>query len=982
MSDKMTPIPFSKLLNWVLTEKEKLGTIFSIQRPYKADGRFNRDIFGRKLETPIGPAAGPNSQLAQNIVASYYAGARFFELKTVQNMDGEELSKCVSKPCITAADECYNCEWSTELEVPQARDEYIKAWMILNMMAKEFDLGDMDGFQFNMSVGYDLEGIKGPKVAPFIDAMKDASTTEIFAECKAALLDACKQGKFKKFTAADVEAISPNVCNSVTISTLHGCPPEQIEQIANHLIDEKGLNTFIKCNPTLLGYEFARKMMDDMGYDYVVFDDAHFVGNEERGLKGDLQWEDAIPMLTRLLEKCNSKGLQFGVKITNTFPVDVTRGELPSEEMYMSGKALFPLSMSLANKLAKEFKGKLQISYSGGADYFNIKEIENAGLWPITVSTTILKPGGYQRLVQLAELTQNTGAKVNSVDASATQKICDGLLTNEHYRKSVKPSEKKKIPAYSPLINCYTAPCNYGCPIHQDITSYMKNAAEGNFEAALEVIVDKNPLPFMTGTICAHNCMNQCTRNFYESPVNIRNMKLISAEKAFDSLFSKLKFKEGRNEKVAIIGGGPAGLAAAYFLAKEGIKSTIFEKSANLGGTVRNVIPDFRISKEAIEKDVKLCTSHNVEVKLNTKIDDVASLKSQGFSHVIWAVGATVPGELKIDSDKEPLNAVEFLSSLKSNPNPSLGKNVVVIGGGNTAMDTARAAKRTAGVEHSYIVYRRTKRYMPADEEELVMAIDDGVEFKELLAPISHKNGKLLCEVMRLGKPDASGRRGVEGTGEKVESLCDTVIASVGEKAAAVPAGVIAAGDAVKGPATIVEAIRDARAAVDQILAANSYKLIPSKSTESEIYAVRGKIALRKAEGSTEEQGRCLGCDVICENCVEVCPNRANVAIKVPGLDKKQVIHVDYMCNECGNCLTFCPYDSSPYLSKFTLFANEADFAASKNQGFTVLDKNNLQCKIRLDGKEFTWKKGDSISDENIASLIEAVVTSYDHLLI
>jgi putative selenate reductase len=115
---------------------------------------------------------------------------------------------------------------------------------------------------------------------------------------------------------------------------------------------------------------------------------------------------------------------------------------------------------------------------------------------------------------------------------------------------------------------------------------------------------------------------------------------------------------------------------------------------------------------------------------------------------------------------------------------------------------------------------------------------------------------------------------------------------------------------------------------------------------------------------------------------VEVCPNRANVAIKVPGLDKKQVIHVDYMCNECGNCLTFCPYDSSPYLSKFTLFANEADFAASKNQGFTVLDKNSLQCKIRLDGKEFTWKKGDSISDENIASLIEAVVTSYDHLLI
>ncbi len=138
--------------------------------------------------------------------------------------------------------------------------------------------------------------------------------------------------KFEKVTKEDIEAIPSDICNSATISTLHGCPPNEIESIANHLFKEKHLNTFIKCNPTLLGYEFARKTMDDMGYDYMVFGDFHF--------KDDLQYEDAIPMFKRLQALADELNLAFGVKITNTFPVDVTRNELPSEEMYMSGKSL------------------------------------------------------------------------------------------------------------------------------------------------------------------------------------------------------------------------------------------------------------------------------------------------------------------------------------------------------------------------------------------------------------------------------------------------------------------------------------------------------------------------------------------------------------------------------------------------------------------------------------------------------------------
>ena len=138
MSDIMTPIPFGKLMNWILEEHKK-GSIFGIKKPFAADPKKMSTIFGRGLETPFGPAAGPHTQLTQNIVASYVAGSRFFELKTVQKLDGEDLP--VSKPCIKADDECYNCEWSTELYVPQAYDEYIKAWFACKVLAREYGLG-------------------------------------------------------------------------------------------------------------------------------------------------------------------------------------------------------------------------------------------------------------------------------------------------------------------------------------------------------------------------------------------------------------------------------------------------------------------------------------------------------------------------------------------------------------------------------------------------------------------------------------------------------------------------------------------------------------------------------------------------------------------------------------------------------------------------------------------------------------------------
>ena len=997
MSDMMTCMPFGQLMDWVLQEKKGQDTVFGVHRPYTADPKNDMTIFTRNLETPVGPAAGPHTQLAQNIIASYYAGARFFELKTVQKMDGAELSACVNKPCILADDEGYNCEWSTELTVPDAMGEYIKAWFILHVIAKEFGLGAQDGFQFNISVGYDLAGIKGDKVNTFIDGMMEAKDTVIFQECRKWLWD--NADKFHNFTREDIEAIPSNVCNSATISTLHGCPPQEIESIANYLLTEKHLNTFVKCNPTLLGYDFARKTMDEMGYDYMVFGDFHF--------RDDLQYEDAVPMLTRLMKLSDELGLEFGVKITNTFPVDVTRNELPSEEMYMSGKALFPLSISLAAKLSAEFAGKLRISYSGGADYYNIDKIVGCGIWPVTMATTLLKTGGYQRFTQVADKVEGICPKKwEGIDVDALKKLAADAITDGHHVKNIKPVPNRKSTKEVPLLDCFYAPCSEGCPIHQDIPQYVALTGEGKYKEALEVILEKNALPFITGTLCAHNCMTKCTRNFYEESVNIRGTKLTAAEHGYEQLIGEIKAGEPNGKKVAVVGGGPAGIAAAYFLAREGTAVTIFEKEEKAGGVIRYVIPGFRIGDAAIDKDISFIQKMGVEIRTNTEITSVADLKAQGYDAVILAIGAGKPGTLKLEKG-ETVNALKFLRDFKANDGKlNIGKNVVVIGGGNTAMDTARAAKRTEGVEHVYLVYRRTKRYMPAAEDELLEVLEEGVEFKELLSPVSLDGGRLLCKKMKLGQMDASGRAGVTETADVVEVPADTVIVAVGEKIdtdfytanqIAVDergkakvndktletsvSGVYVAGDGARGAATIVEGIRDAQLAVKDILGKEITRDAAVTGDVKDCFEKKG-ILKHSKEAKTEEE-RCLTCNKVCENCVDVCPNRANISIKVPGMAMNQVIHVDYMCNECGNCKSFCPYASAPYKDKFTLFANEKDMADSKNDGFVVLDKENKTCKVRFVG-QITDCKADDPADklyDGLKKLICAVIDDYGYLI-
>ena len=982
MSELMTPIPFRELMTWITTEYQRDGTVFGVHRPYKA-GVKKLPIFGEAIETPFGPAAGPNTQLAQNIIAAYFAGARFFELKTVQKMDGADLAACINRPCILAEDECYNCEWSTELYVQQAYEEYVKAWCACHILSRVCGLGQPDGFVFNMSVGYDLEGIKGPKIDKYLNEMMDASGTPIFQECIKVLREMFPREEDL------IAAIPARISNSVTVSTLHGCPPDEIERIASYLITEKGLHTFVKCNPTLLGYQSARDILDGMGYDYIAFGEKHF--NE------DLQYADAIPMFRRLLALAGERGLEFGLKLSNTFPVDVKQSELPSEEMYMAGKSLFPLTIEMARRVSKEFDGRLRLSYSGGADFFNIDKLFQCGIWPITMATTELKPGGYQRFTQIGEKLEALAFHpFTQVDVNKVEALALAIREDKYHVKAVKPLPRRKLYSKVPLVDCFTAPCKGGCPIGQDIPEYIELCRKGEYASALRLITEKNPLPFITGTICAHNCMTKCMRNYYDQPVNIRATKLVAAEKGYDEYVSKLKapvpVTDGR--RVAVIGGGPAGMAAAYFCGRAGIPVTIFERSDCLGGVVRQVIPAWRISDDAIDKDVALMFKMGAEVKLNTEAPSVAELKAMGYTHIFFAVGAWRAGKLDIPGNVVPV--IQWLKDMKAGKEVPLG-HVAVVGGGNTAMDAARAALR-AGAKSSTLVYRRTKKYMPADAEELELAIADGVAFLELVAPVKQGDGKLVCEKMKLGDPDEKGRRKPVPTGETVEIPCDTVVSAVGEKVDSalftkngiavdergIPdfktnlEGVYVGGDAMRGPATVVEGIADAQYFANAVIGAAHTFSIPGKAKAARTEAIAKKGIL--CESAKCEGDRCLTCNVVCQVCADVCPNRANVVIELPD-GRHQILHVDRMCNECGNCAVFCPYDSAPYRDKFTLFLTREGFDESeKNQGFLPLGGKKVL--VRLDGRVFEADlDGQNDLPADIEVFIWTVLTKYAYLL-
>ena len=1015
-------------------------SIFSIDKAqfYKDDRKNTVNVFSQSCTTPMGPAAGPHTQLSQNIVASYLVGARFIELKTVQIMDHLEIAK----PCIDARDEGYNVEWSTEYTLEKAYDEYLKAWIVLHMIesAMEGKVVEKPSFIFNMSCGYNLEGIKQEKMQIFIDSMIDAGKKPLFDEyineAKALLDDGILEGSDwegrEECVRKTLDKISRNICPSVTVSTMHGCPPKEIEAICSYLLTEKKLDTFVKLNPTLLGYDTVRKVLDDLGFNYVVL--------KRESFEHDLQLSDAKAMLHRLVELAGKEGRKFGVKLTNTLGNVNPQDVLPGDERYGSGRILLPLSTRVALILSEEFNGTLPISYSGGVSALSVKELFEIGIHPITLATDMLHPGGYAKMKQLCEICKEAPEawKKETIDVSRLRKFVETVSSPKGIAgKEFRGTNSSKVGTPLSLFDCYVAPCVEACPIHQPIPEYVALAGEGRLAEALSLIYTSNALPNITGWICDHQCQNHCTRMDYEGPVQIREVKRIAAEKGFDEFKASMweKPDEPADVKAAVIGAGPAGLAAAYFLALAGFDTSVFEKEKNAGGVVANIIPEFRIPLEAVEKDVEFIKDNGVKFNFGTE-KTIKELRDEGFEYIFVGVGATASNDPHVSGNGPRESAISFLLRSKNGEKIDLGKNVVVVGGGNTAMDAARMAIRTQGVESVTVVYRRSQSEMPADREEYEMALSDGVKFLFLANPSDVTDGIMNLKKMVLGEKDASGRRKPVESGETFTLDCSYMISAIGEKADqnvldAIGVGeegkVYIIGDTKTGPSTVVRCIASAQSAVDDAIdkvyedilsqdddekecdcegectcSSQEEEVIEEdedideiRSEEDDFFAsIREKkssVLLSASKTSKDflktEAKRCLECSYYCNKCTEVCPNRANVMLDMrdTGLfdDPFQILHLDAYCNECGNCAAFCPHDGGPYLKKFTLFSRPDDFENSTNSGFYC---ENDQVKIRLDGKIIDGeidKDGKLVADvpEEVKAMVETVFVSYSYLL-
>ncbi|MFA6402078.1 MAG: putative selenate reductase subunit YgfK [Salinivirgaceae bacterium] len=929
MNDKFSPISIDKLLKIIISGENSrdgfLGISFSLSKPQDAYLSQKTQLFNQTLDFPLGVAAGPHSQLVQNIISAWLCGARYIELKTIQTLDELE----VEKPCINMQDEGYNCEWSQELTIKETYSQYLDAWILLHVLNHKMGNPTMDGTIFNMSVGYNMEGILKENVQWFLNKMQNCSVEKVE---KIALLKPL-------YPQIDEIEIPDIISNNITLSTMHGCPPDEIEKIAIYLIEKRKLHTYIKLNPTLLGPVELRKILNDTGHFETQVPDEAF-GH-------DLKYPDAVSMIERLLVIAKNTGVSFGLKLTNTLESINHKGVFSQAPMmYMSGRALHPISVNVARKLQNEFKGDLDISFAGGADAFNFSELIACGLTPVTVSSDILKPGGYLRLKQyleelnsqLLKLNANTisdftfkkAGEIRSLkEAQLTNlnRYADEVLTDSRYQRTFLKTPDIKGKRKLGIFDCIEAPCRENCATAQDIPEYLNFTANGNFDEAFSTILKTNPLPGITGNICDHLCQLRCTRINYDDALQIREIKRFVEENHSNNTVEKAGPENGK--KVAIIGAGPSGLSCAYYLRLAGFAVELFEKSDKAGGMVAHAVPSFRLSDEKIARDVERVTKLGAKIHYHSLVNkNLFDQLYQSFDFLYIASGAPLSSRINIPGNDAigVLEPLEFLFNAKLGINQIAGKKVAIIGGGNTAMDAARVAYRLIGEKGKVtLIYRRTINEMPADLGEIKAVLEEGIEILELTAPeaILEKNGAvagLRCAKMEL----VPGKKGERPKPQKIEASefelpFDIIIPAVGQEVAIdfmdkslfkpdretfeiKLKRVYTGGDVMRGAATAIKAINDGRRVAERIASACQTTIPvddrqPEKPTYSELMALRAKrrYAVRLTESplsdrksfnpvsftltadvATKEAERCLQCQELCNICVTVCPNRAN----------------------------------------------------------------------------------------------------------
>ncbi|MBD3851269.1 MAG: putative selenate reductase subunit YgfK [Acidobacteria bacterium] len=1030
MSDHFHPLPLDVLSSWISDELDAKDSIFGIPRAlFFNPGEHSAllsTVYGHALEAPLGVAAGPHSQLAQNIVVAWLCGARFIELKTVQTLDQIE----VSKPCIDMQDEGYNVEWSQELRVEESFTEYLNAWVLIHALHRRLGFPGQDpGLVFNLSVGYDLAGIRQPNMQWYLDKVEEPGDD---------LREAIEIVSHRWPEAAE-QPISSRMSDNVTLSTMHGCPPDEIGAISSYLLSDRGLHTSVKLNPTLLGPERVRPILNDrLGFNDLVIPDKVF--------DEDLDYTDALTLLQELSDTAISRELLFGVKLTNTLAITNHRRVFdPSEEtMYLSGRPLHALTVQLAHCLAEDVEHPLMLSFSGGADAHNVAPLIRSGMKTVTVCSDLLRPGGYLRFGQYINELESAmvGVDAESIEAFVRTGITNGdqptediahanlrdyadaVLSAPAYHRDTFERSHTKTPRKLGLFDCIVAPCTDGCDVNQKVPEYMRFVSAGDLPKAAEITRLDNPLASILGRTCHHPCEPVCLRTHMDQPLAIREIKRYITD--HEGPPSTTVTADLTSPKVAVIGGGPCGLGAATFLARAGIAVTIFEARPASGGMVSATIPDYRAATHAVNRDLDHLRALGVEVRHNQEVGrDVSleSLRSEGFSSIVIAVGARQGLRLGIEGEESQgvLDGLDFLRAARDGNPPPLGKKIGVIGGGDVAMDCSRSACRLADGEVT-VFYRRTRAEMPAQKEELLDLFEEGGKLEELMAP--HRaivtDGHLSAvemTVMRLGEPDDSGRRRPEPIpGAERDVELDTLIVAIGQRPdlslfgdeavalsssgylevdpatleTSIP-GVYAGGDIIgDGPSNIVKACGDGRIIAEVIIAQHRDRPktqepatdwprfdhtellrrrarveprveIPHLDPEQRRGFAEVVITLPQADAE-REASRCLDCDIMCSTCDSVCPNRAILTYRVEpqslsiprvkfengevvtgdltvvGVTQgPQVAVLTDACNECGNCVTFCPTSDRPWRDKPRLYLDRHDFEAETDNAFMFI---------------------------------------------
>lgn len=431
---------------------------------------FSVNFHDRKAATLVGPASGPHSQMVQNIILSFLAGGRIIELKTIQILDRLQIPR----PCIDIRNIGFNVEWSQELRLEDSYEEYVTAWILLKLLEELEILEVPKGHPFydtifDISVGYDLKGISSQKVKKWLAGMKDAS------EAIARILDTLPP-KFKHLKNVKIPMA---ISSSVTLSTFHGCPADEIEAIVKHLISEHRFHVIVKMNPTILGYERVREILHDhLGYYHIELD--------PRAFEHDVSFEEAVTIMKRLEKFARNYGVNVGAKFTNTLVVKNNQNIFKDEVMYLSGAPLHVLAMTAMHEFRQAMGEKFLISFSAGITKHNFVDAVLCNMKPITSCTDLLKEGGYARMFdylrRLKDAMEKAGtttieefiisqagseatADVYSAGMRNAERIVPQLIYDRRYHYESNRKTPPKIDSHLWFFDCITCyKCLPVCP--------------------------------------------------------------------------------------------------------------------------------------------------------------------------------------------------------------------------------------------------------------------------------------------------------------------------------------------------------------------------------------------------------------------------------------------------------------------------------------------------------------------------------------